>query len=84
MKIERALIMATGRGMRMMPITSEKPKLMAPFAGSTLITSGIDAISKYISGIYITLRYKATILASHVIEYNVTSVFNSEGQDKSW
>ena len=84
MKIDRALIMAAGRGMRMMPLTNEKPKAMAPFAGSTLIANGIDAISKYISEIYITVGYKGSMLASHVIEHNVACVFNTEGQDNSW
>ena len=76
--------MAAGRGMRMMPLTSEKPKAMAPYAGSTLISNGIDAISKYIPEIHITVGYKGAMLASHVIEHNVASVFNTEGKDNSW
>tara|TARA_Y100000589_G_scaffold45501_3_gene38266 strand:+ start:1177 stop:1860 length:684 start_codon:yes stop_codon:yes gene_type:complete len=84
MKINKAIIMAAGRGMRMMPFTDKKPKAMAPYAGSTLISNGIDAISKYIPEIHITVGYKGAMLASHVIEHNAASVFNTEGKDNSW
>ena len=84
MKINKAIIMAAGRGMRMMPFTNKKPKAMAPYAGSTLISNGIDAISKYIPEIHITVGYKGAMLASHVIEHNAASVFNTEGKDNSW
>ena len=84
MIIKKALIMAAGRGMRMMPFTNEAPKAMAPYAGSTLIADGIDKISKVIPNLYITVGYKGAMLASHVIEHNVSGVFNTEGQDNAW
>jgi NDP-sugar pyrophosphorylase family protein len=84
MIIEHALIMAAGRGMRMMPFTENMPKAMAPLAGTTLIANGIDKLKKHIPNIHITVGYKGTMLASHVIEHDVNSVLNTEGKDNSW
>lgn len=76
--------MAAGRGMRMMPLTTIVPKAMVPYNGSTLIANGIDKIRKHIPNIYITVGYKGAILAQHVIEHNVTGIFNTEGKDNAW
>ncbi len=83
-RINHALIMAAGRGMRMMPLTDIVPKAMMPYNGSTLIANGIDKINKQISNIYITVGYKGALLAQHVIEHNVTAIFNTEGRDNAW
>ncbi|WP_018630770.1 nucleotidyltransferase family protein [Niabella aurantiaca] len=84
MKIKNAVIMAAGRGMRMMPLTDIVPKAMIPYKGSTLIANGIDKIRKHIEHIYITVGYKGALLAQHVIEHNVTGIFNTEGKDNAW
>jgi NDP-sugar pyrophosphorylase family protein len=83
-KIRYALIMAAGRGTRMMPLTDAIPKAMAPYNGTTLIASGIDKIRKHIPNIYITVGYKGALLAQHVIEHNVAGIFNTEGKDNAW
>ena len=43
-KINHALIMAAGRGIRMMPLTKNIPKAMAPLNESTLIS---EALKEY-------------------------------------
>ena len=40
-RINHALIMAAGRGQRMMPLTQVLPKPMAPYLNSTLVADGI-------------------------------------------
>ena len=82
--VNYALIMAAGRGTRLMPLTDLVPKAMVPLNGSTLIAIGIDKIRKYIPNIYITVGYKGAMLAKHVIEHNVTGIFNTEGHDNAW
>jgi NDP-sugar pyrophosphorylase family protein len=79
-----ALIMAAGRGMRMMPLTEFIPKPMAIFKGSTLIVNAIEQIHKQVPCINITVGYKGAELAKHVIEHGVSSIFNTEGQGNSW
>lgn len=76
--------MAAGRGQRMMPLTNDIPKAMAIYDGATLISQGIENIKKTIENVHITVGYKGAILAQHVIEHNVSSVFNTEGKGNCW
>ena len=82
--IRHALIMAAGRGQRMMPLTDAMPKPMAPFKGSTLIAEGIARLTHRIENIHITVGYKGAMLAQHVVERGVSSVFRTEGKPNSW
>ena len=47
-KFNHSLIMAAGRGIRMMPLTGVIPKAMAPYRGSTIISDGIEKLSRHI------------------------------------
>lgn len=82
--IRHALIMAAGRGMRMMPLTASIPKPMVSFRDSTLIAHAIRRIKDRIKNIHITVGYKGADLARHVIEHDVSSIFNTEGKGNSW
>jgi NDP-sugar pyrophosphorylase family protein len=83
-RIQHALIMAAGRGRRMMPFTQALPKPMAPYHDTTLIAHGISQIRKYIPNIHVTVGYKGAVLAQHLIEQGITSVFNTDGKSNSW
>ncbi|HAS45737.1 MAG TPA: nucleotidyl transferase [Microscillaceae bacterium] len=82
--IKHALIMAAGRGTRMLPLTNVIPKPMAPYKGSTLIAEGIKKVKPAIDYLHITVGYKGAVLAQHVIELGVNSVFNTEGKGNAW
>lgn len=82
--INYALIMAAGRGSRMMPLTAALPKAMAPYDQSTLIGQGIRAIGKYVPNIYVTVGYKGNILSEHVISQGVRGLFDTSGRDNAW
>jgi NDP-sugar pyrophosphorylase family protein len=84
MQIRHALILAAGRGQRMAPLTLSIPKPMAPYQGTTLIANGIDQVRRHIKNIHITVGYKGAMLASHVIEHDVSTVINTEGKSNSW
>src|ERR1041385_2194179 len=83
-EIRHALIMAAGRGNRMMPLTAIIPKPMAPYMNSTLIADGISRIRPHFQEIHITVGYKGATLAEHVITEGVSSVFNTSGQGNAW
>jgi NDP-sugar pyrophosphorylase family protein len=85
-RINHALIMAAGRGMRMLPLTDEIPKAMAEVDGNSLIYHGIDKLMSKVQNIqiHITVGYKKAMLASHVIEKNISSVINTEGKGNAW
>jgi NDP-sugar pyrophosphorylase family protein len=82
--IDHAIIMAAGRGVRLEPFTTVIPKPMMPYLGSTLISNGISKMKPHISNVHITVGYKGAILAEHVIQQGVTSVFNTEGKGNAW
>jgi NDP-sugar pyrophosphorylase family protein len=83
-RIRHALIMAAGRGTRMMPLTAIAPKPMAPYLGSTLIADGIRKIREHVDVIHITVGYKGPKLAEHVIDLGVDCVYNTNGKGNSW
>ncbi|MEK6334528.1 MAG: sugar phosphate nucleotidyltransferase [Acidobacteriota bacterium] len=82
--IQNAVILAAGRGQRMMPLTEDVPKPMAPYNGSTLIAEGITKIVERIDKVHVTVGYKKAMLAEHVIKHGACSVFNTEGESNSW
>lgn len=82
--VRYALIMAAGRGLRMMPLTAKIPKAMAPYAGSTLIAYGIDLVSQHVPRVYVTVGYRGALLAEHVISHGVTGLFDTSGKDNAW
>jgi NDP-sugar pyrophosphorylase family protein len=82
--IRHAVILAAGRGLRMMPLTADRPKAMAPFGGTTLIARGIDEVGRQIENVHVTVGYRAAMLAEHVIHHGARSVINTDGKSNSW
>src|ERR1043166_3094265 len=82
--IQHAVIMAAGRGMRMMPLTDAIPKPMAPYNGSTLIARGISRLAHRLAHIHVTVGYKGAMLAQHVIEHGASTAFNTGEKSSGW
>lgn len=83
-EIRQAIILAAGRGLRMMPLTDALPKPMAPYQGSTLIARGMESLARQLDHIHVTVGYKGAMLAQHVITQGASSVFNTDGQGNAW
>ncbi len=79
-----AVILAAGRGMRLMPLSKKIPKAMVKVKNETLILNGIKKVQKYISNIHITVGYKGSMIAKHVIRNNVRSVINTNKKGNAW
>ena len=84
MKINHVLIMAAGRGMRMRPLTKKVPKAMAKLNGISLISHNLKKISNNIKNTHITVGYKNSLLASHVMSKNVSTILNTSGKGNCW
>ena len=82
--INHAIILAAGRGIRLMPKTKRIPKAMVKIKNQTLILKGIKKIQRYIKNIHITVGYKGSLLAKHVIENKVNSVINTDKMSNAW
>ena len=82
--MNHAVIMAAGRGIRMMPLTHGIPKAMAPFRGTTLIAQGIERLRAEIAHIHVTVGYRGAMLAEHVITHGADTVLNTEGRGNCW
>ena len=79
-----AIILAAGRGIRLMPLTKNIPKALVKVQNQTLILNGIKKLKKYIKNIHITVGYKGSLIAKHVISHNVSSVINTNKRGNSW
>ena len=84
MPVQHAVILAAGRGARMVPLTDAVPKPMAPFGDSTLIADGVSKVKKHIANLHITVGYKGAMLAPHLIELGVSTIINTEGRSNTW
>ena len=82
--LNHAIILAAGRGIRLMPLTKNIPKALVKVQNQTLILNGIKKLKKYIKNIHITVGYKGSLIAKHVISHNVSSVINTNKRGNSW
>jgi N-acetyl-alpha-D-muramate 1-phosphate uridylyltransferase len=82
--INYAIILAAGRGLRMMPLTQRIPKPMLDVNGESLISHAIQQVISKIPTVGITVGYQGAMLAKHVIEKGVSMVFNTNGQGNAW
>jgi len=82
--INYALILAGGRGGRLMPLTFETPKAMVLYKNKPLIFEVIKSLQDYVNDIYVTVGYKKELLGSYLLGLNVRGLINTEGKENIW
>jgi NDP-sugar pyrophosphorylase family protein len=70
--------------MRLMPLTKKIPKALVKLHNQSLILRGIKKIRNYAKNIHITVGYRGSMIAEHVIKNKVNSVINTDGKGNCW
>jgi MurNAc alpha-1-phosphate uridylyltransferase len=68
----------------MMPLTDSVAKSMIRINGETLISKSIVQIKNIIPNIGITIGHMGAELAKHVVEHDVSMIFNTSGKGNAW
>ncbi|MDE7417793.1 MAG: NTP transferase domain-containing protein [Lachnospiraceae bacterium] len=67
------VIMAGGKGRRLLPYTAILPKPLMPIAGKTILEHIIESLSKYgCNEYFLTLNYKKEIIKAYLIDADIS------------
>ena len=65
--VERAMVLAAGLGLRMRPLTDDKPKPLIELAGRTLLDHALDRlVAAGVKRIVVNSHYRAEMIAVHL------------------
>lgn len=83
--INTAIILAAGKGRRMLPLTKKIPKALIKIKNKTLIERKISSLKKInIKNIHVTVGHKSFLLSKYLSKKNINSIINTEGHDNAW
>lgn len=78
------MITGGGKGERLMPLTQYVHKGMLTIDGTSIISALIRQIRRKIPHISVTVGHKGNELAKHVIEEQVSSIYNTNRKSECW
>jgi MurNAc alpha-1-phosphate uridylyltransferase len=82
-QITAAMIMGAGLGLRMRPLTDDRPKPLITVAGRTLIDHSIDRLAAAgVTRIVVNLHYKGELLRAHLGKRRDVDIIFSDESDR--
>jgi len=80
----QVLILAAGKGERLLPLTYEIPKAMIKVHNKELIAFSLDQIKKTTLNISATIGENSDLLINYFVKNNVRNIVNTAGHGNSW
>lgn len=81
--ISKAVILAAGRGKRMMPLTAETPKPLLRFRGKTLLDHIFDELPEEIEEVVLVVHYLAEKIKAYCGDiFHGRKIYYAEGSEK--
>jgi len=82
-EVSAAMIMGAGMGLRMRPLTNDRPKPLVTVGGVTLIDHSIDRlVAAGVRLVVVNLHYKAEMLRAHLAKRHDVDIVFSDETDK--